>query len=252
MVNRLHGEIEGHELDDGPQARHRRADGHAREAMFGDRRIDDAARSEFLQQALGDLVGALIFGDLFAHDEDIAVAAHFFGHGVAQRFANGGHHHRRAGWNFSHGGCRGDGGGHGGHEGSRGGRLDMRCGSGRRHRRGVGRFALFHDHADHRVDGDIIRTVRHDDLAKQTLIDRLDLHGRLVGLDLGDDVAGLDAVAFLLQPFRKLALLHGRRQRGHEDIGGHGGPHRWGSRPRVHSSERRARKRARGFMRFKA
>ena len=32
----------------------------------------------------------------------------------------------------------------------------------------------------------------HQDLAERALVDGLDLHGRLVGLDLGDDVAGLD------------------------------------------------------------
>ena len=57
--------------------------------MLGDRRVDDALRAEFLQQSLGDLVGALIFGDFLAHHEDVGVAAHLLGHGVAQRFAHG-------------------------------------------------------------------------------------------------------------------------------------------------------------------
>ncbi|MEJ0041717.1 MAG: hypothetical protein WDM81_05685 [Rhizomicrobium sp.] len=43
----------------------------------------------------------------------------------------------------------------------------------------------------------------------------------LVGLDLGQDVAGLDGVAFLDEPFGKLALLHGGRQGGHENLSGH-------------------------------
>ena len=54
------------------------------------------------------------------------------------------------------------------------------------------------------------------------LVDRLDLHRRLVGLDLGDDVAGFDLVAFLLQPLGKVALLHRGRQRRHEDVDRHG------------------------------
>ena len=58
------------------------------------------ARAEFLQQALGDLVGALIFGDLLAHDEDVGVAAHFLGHGVAQRLAHGHGDHFGAGSKF--------------------------------------------------------------------------------------------------------------------------------------------------------
>ena len=57
--------------------------------MLGDRRVDHALGAEFLQQALRDLVGALIFGDFLAHHEDVLVAAHLLGHRVAQRFAHG-------------------------------------------------------------------------------------------------------------------------------------------------------------------
>ena len=57
--------------------------------MLGDGRVDDAASAEFLQQALGDLIGALIFRDFLAHDEHIRVTPHFLGHGVAQRVADG-------------------------------------------------------------------------------------------------------------------------------------------------------------------
>ena len=72
LVDRLHGEVEGHELDDRLQARHRRTDADAGKAVLGDRRIDHAPRAEFLQQPLTDLVGALIFRDLFAHQEHVA------------------------------------------------------------------------------------------------------------------------------------------------------------------------------------
>ena len=89
LVHRLHGEIEGHELDDRLQARERGADAEAGKAMLGDRRVDHALRPELLQQPLRDLVGALIFGDLLAHHEHVLVAAHLLGHGVAQGFAHG-------------------------------------------------------------------------------------------------------------------------------------------------------------------
>src|SRR3712207_8399602 len=47
VVDRLHGEVEGHELDDGLQAHEGRADPDAREAVLRDRRVDHAAgRSE--------------------------------------------------------------------------------------------------------------------------------------------------------------------------------------------------------------
>ena len=59
-------------------------------------------------------------------------------------------------------------------------------------------------------------------VALVALVDRLHLHGGLVRLNLGDHVAGADLVAGLHVPLRKLAFLHGRRQRRHQDRSGHG------------------------------
>jgi hypothetical protein len=213
VVDRLHGEVEGHELDDRLQARHRRADAEAGEAVLGDRRVDHALRPELLQQALGDLVGALILADLLAHEEHVAVAAHFLGHGVAQRLAHRhGHHLRCPGKS----GSLGDGGRGGGRRAAEplaflagcGMAADGRLGCGAGAARGAAaRFlALGGDDGDRRVDLHVLGAVGDEDLAEDALVDRLDLHGRLVGLDLGDDVAGLDRVAFLLQPFGERAL----------------------------------------------
>ena len=55
----------------GRKAGHRRTNADAGKAVFGDRRVDDPARAEFIEQTLRDLVGALVFGDFLAHDEDI-------------------------------------------------------------------------------------------------------------------------------------------------------------------------------------
>ena len=82
-------------------------------------------------------------------------------------------------------------------------------------------LAFARQHRDDVVDRHVLRAFRHQDLRKRAVVDRLDLHGRLVGLDLGDHVAGLDRVAFLLQPLRKVALFHGGRQRGHQDVDRH-------------------------------
>jgi hypothetical protein len=78
------------------------------------------------------------------------------------------------------------------------------------------------DHGDRRIDGDVIGAFGHQNFAERALVDRFHLHGGFVGLDLGDDVAGFDGVAFFLQPLGEIALLHGGRQRGHEDFGRHG------------------------------
>ena len=79
-------------------------------------------------------------------------------------------------------------------------------------------------HGDRRVDLHALRAFGHEDLAERAFVDRLEFHRRLVGLDLGEDVAGLDLVAFLLVPLGELALGHGRRQRRHQDLDRHGAP----------------------------
>ena len=60
---------------------------------------------------------------------------------------------------------------------------------------------------------------RNQDGLDHALVHRLHLHGRLVGLDLGDDVAGLHRVSHLHQPLGQSALLHGRRQSRHQNVG---------------------------------
>jgi hypothetical protein len=97
-------------------------------------------------------------------------------------------------------------------------------GRGRRRLGEIGSIlAVGEDHGDRRVDGYVGRAFRDQDLAERTLIGRLDFHRRLVGLDLGDDIAGLDRLAFLFQPFGEVALLHRGRQRRHQNLNGHGG-----------------------------
>ena len=91
LVHRLHGEIERHELDDRPESGKRRADPEPGETMLGDRRVDHAARPEFLQQTLADFVGALVLADLLAEQQHAVVAPHLLGHCIAQRLA---HRHR--------------------------------------------------------------------------------------------------------------------------------------------------------------
>ena len=61
-------------------------------------------------------------------------------------------------------------------------------------------FALLHQHRNRLVDLHALGPVANKDLAEHTFIDRLDFHRRLVGLDLGDHVAGTDLLAFLFQP----------------------------------------------------
>ena len=68
-------------------------------------------------------------------------------------------------------------------------------------------LALARDHADDIVDRHIGGAFRHDDLGEHAFIDGFDFHGRLVGLDLGDHIAGLDRVALLLQPAAKGCLF---------------------------------------------
>jgi hypothetical protein len=60
----------------GPHAGHRRADAQAGEADFRNRRVDDAARPELLDEPLQNLECGAGLGDVLAHEDDRRVAAH--------------------------------------------------------------------------------------------------------------------------------------------------------------------------------
>ena len=82
-------------------------------------------------------------------------------------------------------------------------------------------LALLEQERDDLIDGHGLATLAHQDAREGALLDRFDLHGCLVGLDLGNDVAALDQVPFPLQPFRQRPLLHRGRERRHEDRNRH-------------------------------
>ena len=234
VVDRLHGEVPGHELDDRPQARHRGADAEAGEAVLGDRRVDHPLGAELLEQALADLVGALVLGDLLAHQEHVGVAAHLLGHGVAQRLAHGLADHLGAGRDLglarrldaawagrSVSAVAGFFSPVGVGVGLAAG-LAAAAGDGRtRVVQGARVLAVAQQHGDRRVHRHALGAGRDQDLAQRALVDRLDLHRRLVGLDLGDHVAGPDRVALALEPLGEVALGHGRRQSRHQNRGRH-------------------------------
>ena len=94
LVERHQRERERHELDDGPQPGHRRPHAQARESGLGDGRVDHALGAEPFQQALADLVSAVVLGYLLAHEERVRVALHFFEEGFVDGLAVG---------NFAHG-----------------------------------------------------------------------------------------------------------------------------------------------------
>src|SRR3546814_20621556 len=76
VIDRLHREVEGHELDDRAQAAHRRARAEPGKAVFGDRRIDDALVADLVEKYLRELVRALILRDFPTHHEDSGHGAH--------------------------------------------------------------------------------------------------------------------------------------------------------------------------------
>ncbi len=59
---------------------------------------------------------------------------------------------------------------------------------------------------------------RHDDLGNDAFVEDLDLDGALLGLDNGDDVALLDPLPGLDQPFDDGAGLHVGAERRHPEI----------------------------------
>ncbi len=93
LVEREQGEVPRHELDDGPEPDHRRADPDAGEAELGDGRVDDAHLAELLEEPLRDLVRALVDADLLPHEEDAVVAVHLFAERLVEGVAVGDYGH---------------------------------------------------------------------------------------------------------------------------------------------------------------
>src|SRR5690606_5224294 len=93
LVDCLHGKVEGHELNDRTQTCKSSPYTYTGETMFGDRGIDNALGTEFVEKSLRYLVSALIFGNFFTHNENARVAAHFFGHRITKRFTNSRRNH---------------------------------------------------------------------------------------------------------------------------------------------------------------
>src|SRR4029078_3739029 len=79
---------------------------------------------------------------------------------------------------------------------------------------------LAHDR-DRCAEGGRLAVV-HDDAKDGAVVVGLELHRRLVGLDLGDDVALAEAFARALQQAADAALLHGVGEAGHGQLLGHG------------------------------
>ena len=84
LVQGQKGEVEGHELDNGPEPYHRRPHTHPGESQLADGRVDDALLSEALQQALGDLVGAVVLRHFLTHEKDGVVPGQLLGHRLVQ------------------------------------------------------------------------------------------------------------------------------------------------------------------------
>src|SRR5213593_1486217 len=82
LIEGYERKAKGHELNDRPQPDHRRADSEACESVFADRSVNNPPRPEALKQALADLVCALIFGNLFAHQKNIRISLQF----LSERF----------------------------------------------------------------------------------------------------------------------------------------------------------------------
>ena len=186
--------------------------------MFGDRRIDHAAVAEFFQQTLADLVGALVLRHLLAHQEHAFVAAHFLGHRIAQGFAYRHGDHFGALGNFR--------------IGKGFGRwrlwlgrslLWLGCGPASRFvlrfrlfRRGwrsggfrIRTLTILQQSSDGLIDLHALSTFGHQQFSDTALVHRLEFHGGLVGFDLREDVAGVNLIAFLDEPFCEFALFHG-------------------------------------------
>ncbi len=85
----------------------------------------------------------------------------------------------------------------------------------------VDALAFASDDRDRGTDLHAVRTFCDQNLGDLAFVDGFELHRRLVGLDLGKNVAGLHLVAFLHQPLGERALLHSGGKGGHLEFDWH-------------------------------
>src|SRR5437588_13090828 len=78
---------EGHELDDRPEPDHGGADTESGETIFTDWGVNDALRSETLEQTLAYFVSAMVFRDFLTHQKHVRVPLQFFGERFVERLA---------------------------------------------------------------------------------------------------------------------------------------------------------------------
>src|SRR5690625_4423455 len=87
LVESDKGEAPCHKFDNWTEAEHGGADTETGKAGFADRSVDHPLGAEALKEIPCDFVGALIFGNFLAHEEDLFVALHFFSNGLVDSFA---------------------------------------------------------------------------------------------------------------------------------------------------------------------
>ena len=182
--------------------------------------------AELVEQALADLVGALVLGDLLAHQEDVAVAAHLLGHRVAQRLAHRLGAERRA---LGHLGlARRLGARDRRLRRHRGGRRLLGLGDGRRPAPARARRSAAEASSPSSSSTAIGVLTFTPSVPSSTRIfptvPSSTASNSIVALSVSISAMiwpEVTAVALLDQPFRERSLLHRRRQGGHQDLRGH-------------------------------
>src|SRR5215212_2721909 len=87
LVKRDQRKAERHEFNDRSQANHGRADSQASKSVLADWSIDDSSWAKAFQQSVTDFVRALVFCDLFAHQEHVWIALEFLRERLIERLA---------------------------------------------------------------------------------------------------------------------------------------------------------------------
>ena len=92
-VHRERQEVAEHDLDDRPEAVHRRAERRARERQLGDRRVEDALRAVLVVEARRRREDAAGDGDVLAEEDHALVGGELLVERVADRGAKGDSRH---------------------------------------------------------------------------------------------------------------------------------------------------------------
>ena len=87
LVGRQNSKIPGHKFNNWSQTVHGCTHGNSGKSQLCNRCVNDASGTKLIKHALRSLVSTVVFGNLFAHQENALITAHFLAHSLSNGFS---------------------------------------------------------------------------------------------------------------------------------------------------------------------